>query len=260
MLRTPVANNMPSTVRLGVLTPSSNTALEPLTLAMIADLPGVTAHFSRFRVTEIGLTAPGLRQFEHSEIVSAGELLADARVHVIAWSGTSASWLGFDRDEELCRRIEDRTGIPACTSVLAFREIFERTGVRRVGLVTPYLDDVQQRIILNWNSAGFHCTAERHLGLSDNFSFADVSEATIAGMVRDVVNVGADAVAIVCTNLKGAKLALQLEKELDVPVYDSISVTVWKSLALAGVASDGLSAWGGPFSNSSLNAHSKATA
>jgi maleate isomerase len=259
MLKTRPVNTEP-TVRLGVLTPSSNTVLEPLTLAMIADLPGVTAHFSRFRVTEIGLTAPGLRQFEHSEIVRAGELLADAKVHVIAWSGTSASWLGFDRDEELRRRIEDRTGIPACTSVLAFREIFERTSVRRVGLVTPYLDDVQQRIISNWDGAGFHCTAERHLNLSDNYSFAEVPEATIADMVRDVATAGCDAVAIVCTNLKGAKLALQLEKELDVPVYDSISVTVWKSLALACVESDSLSAWGGLFSNPSLDAQAKATA
>jgi maleate isomerase len=260
MLKTRPVNTMPPSVRLGVLTPSSNTVLEPLTLAMIADLPGVTAHFSRFRVTEIGLNAPGLQQFEHSEIVRAGELLADAKVHVIAWSGTSASWLGFERDEELCRRIEDHTGIPACTSVLAFREIFERTSVRRVGLVTPYLDDVQQRIISNWDGAGFHCTAERHLGLSDNYSFAEVPEATIADMVRDVVRDGGDAVAIVCTNLKGAKLALQLEKELDVPVYDSISVTVWKSLALAGVESDSLSAWGGLFTNPLLNVHAKAIA
>jgi len=260
MLKTRPVNTIPPPVRLGVLTPSSNTVLEPLTLAMIADLPGVTAHFSRFRVTEIGLTAPGLQQFEHSEIVRAGELLADARVHVIAWSGTSASWLGFERDEELCRRIEDRSGIPACTSVLAFREIFERTSVRRVGLVTPYLDDVQQRIISNWDGAGFHCTAERHLGLSDNYSFAEVPEATIADMVRDVARAGCDAVAIVCTNLKGAKLALRLEQELDVPVYDSISVTVWKSLALAGVESDSLSAWGGLFTHPSLNAHAKATA
>jgi maleate isomerase len=257
MLITRLVNTM-TTVRLGVLTPSSNTVLEPLTLAMIADLPGVTAHFSRFRVTEIGLTAPGLQQFEHSEIVRAGELLADARVHVIAWSGTSASWLGFERDEELCRRIEDRTGIRACTSVLAFREIFERTAVRRVGLVTPYLDDVQQRIISNWDGAGFHCTAERHLGLSDNYSFAEVPEAAIADMVRDVARAGCDAVAIVCTNLKGAKLALRLEQELDVPIYDSITVTVWRSLALAGVESDSLSAWGGLFTNPLLDAHAKA--
>ena len=62
---------------------------------------------------------------------------------MIAWNGTSASWLGFERDERLCERIVAATGVAACTSVLAFREIFERAGVSRIGLVTPYVDAVQ---------------------------------------------------------------------------------------------------------------------
>jgi len=33
-------------VRLGVLTPSSNIVLEPITMAMLAGVSGVTAHFS----------------------------------------------------------------------------------------------------------------------------------------------------------------------------------------------------------------------
>ena len=39
------------------------------------------------------------------KLTNAGsELLAHAKVDVIAWNGTSASWLGFDRDERLCGR------------------------------------------------------------------------------------------------------------------------------------------------------------
>src|SRR5438128_2476326 len=121
-------------VRLGMLTPSSNTVLEPVTMAMLAGLPEVSAHFSRFKVTEIALSAQALGQFDDTEILRAAELLAHAKVDAIAWNGTSASWLGFDRDEHLCERIHAATGIVACTSVLAFREIFERSGVRRIGL------------------------------------------------------------------------------------------------------------------------------
>ena len=47
---------MTSRVFLGMLTPSSNTVLEPVTTAMLAGLPEVTAHFSRFKVTEIALS------------------------------------------------------------------------------------------------------------------------------------------------------------------------------------------------------------
>ena len=43
----------------------------------------------------------------------AAELLADAKVDVIGWSGTAAGWLGFDADLRLCERIEERTGIRA---------------------------------------------------------------------------------------------------------------------------------------------------
>ena len=79
----------------------------------------------------------------------AAELLSHAKVDVIAWNGTSASWLGFERDERLCERIVAATDVAACTSVLAFREIFQRTGVSRIGLVTPYVDAVQAKIVDN---------------------------------------------------------------------------------------------------------------
>ena len=55
---------MTSRVFLGMLTPSSNTVLEPVTTAMISGLPEVTAHFSRFKVTEIALSGPALAQFD----------------------------------------------------------------------------------------------------------------------------------------------------------------------------------------------------
>jgi maleate isomerase len=240
--------------RLGMLTPSSNTVLEPVTVSMLRDLPDVTAHFSRFKVTEIALTDHALGQFDDTEILRAAELLAHAKVDVIAWNGTSASWLGFDRDERLCERITAVTGIPACTSVLAFREIFQITGVKRIGLVTPYRDDVQAKIVANWAASGLMCTAERHLRLQDNFSFAEVREAAIADLVRAVAGDGCDAVAIVCTNMRGAGVVESVEAELGIPVYDSIAATLWKSLQIAGVDPGRVRGWGQLFSLASAPA------
>src|ERR1043166_7575920 len=100
--------SMAERVFLGMLTPSSNTILEPVTTAMVAGLPEVTAHFSRFKVTEIALSGPALAQFDDSEILSAAELLAHAKVDVLAWNGTASGWLGFERDVQLCERITDR--------------------------------------------------------------------------------------------------------------------------------------------------------
>jgi maleate isomerase len=234
-------------VRLGMLTPSSNTVLEPTTAAMLSGLSEVTAHFSRFRVTEIGLSEQALGQFDDAELLRASELLAHAKVDVIAWNGTSAGWLGFERDERLCELVTAATGIPACTSILAFREIFTRNGLRRIGLVTPYAKDVQDRIAANWSAAGFACTAERHLALTDNFSFAEIEEERVAGLVREVAFEGCEAVAVVCTNMRGARASAALESELRIPVYDSIATTVWKSLQLVGVDPSRVRGWGSLF-------------
>jgi maleate isomerase len=221
-------------LRLGMLTPSSNTVLEPVMAAMLAGLPGVTLHASRFRVTQIALSEAALAQFDVAPMVAAAELLADAHCDVIAWNGTSAGWLGFDRDEALCTAITEATGIPATSAVLGFREVFRATGARRIGLVTPYTADVQARIMANWAAAGFPCTAQRGVGLAENFAFAAVREDEVEAMIRAVVREGCDAVAIVCTNMRGAALADRLERDLGVPIYDSVSVTLWASLVAAG--------------------------
>ena len=232
--------------RIGVLTPSSNTALEPLTSAMVAGVPGVTAHFARFRVTEISMGGSSQNQFDEAVILDAASLLADAKVDVIGWSGTSASWLGFERDEALCARISEATGVPATTSVLALNELLARQGARTLGLVSPYVADVQDRIVANYAKVGITCTAERHLDLTLNYSFAEVQADTLRMMLRQVAQARPDAMTVMCTNLHAAPLVSEMERELGIPIYDSVATVVWKALEMSGVEPH-LDAWGGPF-------------
>ncbi|MCP8687705.1 maleate cis-trans isomerase family protein [Marinobacterium sedimentorum] len=233
---------------LGVLTPSSNTVLEPLTARMLHDLPDVSAHFGRLRVTEISLEQRALGQFDRGPFLESARLLADAQVQSIIWSGTSSGWCGFENDVTLCEAIHDETGIAASSSVLALNEIFGKTGVKTFGLVTPYLEEVQAKILENYREAGFRCTAERHLGDRGNFSFSEYDEDCIAGMVRAVAaERKVDAIAIFCTNLRGTRIAAELERELKIPIYDSIATGVWKGMQLAGTDPSRLRGWGSLF-------------
>src|SRR5690606_24712360 len=92
-LEMPMTDHVAPRALLGVLTPSSNTVLEPLTCAILAGLPDVTAHFARFPVREISLRQEALGQFDEAPILEAARLLADARMQTILWSGTSSGWL-----------------------------------------------------------------------------------------------------------------------------------------------------------------------
>lgn len=227
--------------RLGMLTPSSNTALEPATYALLRDLQGVSAHFARFPVTEITLSASALGQFDAVPIMQAAELLSHAKTDVIAWNGTSASWLGFDRDKQLAASITARTGIPATTAILALNDLLRRLGAKRIAIVTPYLEEVQAKIIENYESAGFTCVAERHAGLQDNFSFAALPAAAIEEMVLAVAAEGPDAITIICTNMDGTRLVPQIERRTGIPVIDSIACTLWGALQTAGISTAPLS-------------------
>ena len=239
-------------VLLGMLTPSSNTVLEPVTTAILQDLDHVSAHFSRFRVTEISLSEAALGQFDDRPLLTAAELLADANVDVIAWNGTSAGWLGFERDVQLCDRIQSVTGIPATTSVLALNELFQQQHVTRFGLVTPYTEDVQAKIVQNYRQAGFDCVAERHLDLSVNFAFSEVTADSITQQVMAVAQSQPQAITTFCTNLRAAPLVADLEAQIGIPIYDTISVVVWKSLLLAGADPSQVKNWGQLFTAESL--------
>ena len=231
-------------IRLGVLTPSSNTALEPLTSALVAEVPGCSAHFSRFRVTEIALSAQALGQFDDSSILAAAELLADAKVDVIAWSGTSSGWLGFDADRRLVEGIKARTGIPATTAVMALNELLVLRGIGKLGLVTPYTADVQERIVRNYEALGIQVVAERHFGIRVNYDFALVEPDRLQASMEEVAAAGPDAIATFCTNLRAAPLAAGFEARTGVPLLDTVSTTVWGALRAIGEDPQRLRNWG----------------
>ena len=227
-----------------MLTPSSNTVLEPVSQAMLAGLPDVSVHFARFRVTEISLRDEASAQFQQARLLEAAALLADAKVDGIAWNGTSSSWLGFDADRLLCERITAETGTPATSAVLALNEALSLSASRTLGLITPYVPAVQDRIVANYGAIGVTCAAERCLGLTENYAFATVEPETLAGMARMVAAAKPDALAVVCTNMRAAPLAEALEAELSIPLFDTVATTLWKSLAIAGIDPARVRGWG----------------
>ncbi len=237
----------PTRILLGMITPSSNTVVEPACADILRGLPGVSAHFARLRVTHISLDDRSSAQFDIAAMQDAASLLADAQVRSICWNGTSASWLGLHRDEALCAAIRGRTGICATSASLATVELFRRAGVTRFGLVTPYTSDVQARIIMNYAALGFECIAERHLGLTDNCAFAGVSASTLRSMARDVAQAKPQAISILCTNLPGAAIAAALERELGIPVFDATACAIWSSLRLATFDPGRVRGWGSLF-------------
>ena len=207
--------------RIGMIVPSSNTVVEPLTTAMTAPLaPLVTTHYTRIKVTTISLDDASIAQLNPDPVLRAAELLADASMDVIAWNGTSGAWRGTADDEVLCKRIASRVGTPATTGTLAHLAALRTMGVRRFALAAPYTEQVCEAIVATYAASGFQCCAVASLGIAHNAAFAEVSAASIRDLVQRSDSPQADAIVIICTNLASGWLVDELEAELGKPVLD----------------------------------------
>lgn len=216
--------------RIGMIVPSSNTCLEPMSARMLGGRADVTLHSTRIPVTRIALDTGSDDQFDIEPMRRAAELLATAQVDVIAWNGTSGSWLGPDHDRAIVADITATTGIPATTSTLAYLDAAHTFNLTTLGLLTPYTEDVNARIIATYATEGIDIIAHRALGLSDNESFARVDPAHLVPPSHELARPSPDALAYLCTNMYGAPITAEVEATTGIPVLDSVALTLWRCL------------------------------
>jgi maleate isomerase len=124
--------------------------------------------------------------------------------------------------------------MPATTSTLAYLEAFRQFGTERIGLFTPYTEDVNLAVIASYERDGIKTVGHRGLGLSDNESFGRVTDEEMRPGSLELAAAAPDALVYLCTNLYGANIAAEVEAESGVPVLDSVAVTLWHCLKLAG--------------------------
>jgi maleate isomerase len=167
-------------------------------------------------------------------MADAAGLLADAKVHALCWNGTSGAWLGLGSDRALCATISQETGLPCTTATLALMDALAALGAKRIGLVTPYLANVQSAIIENFAGLGVETIIERHLEDPGNYSFAEHSAAKVDALVREAASAKPDAIVIHCTNFRGLPGAVGIEAETGIPILDSVAVALWGAIRAAG--------------------------
>jgi maleate isomerase len=231
-------------VRIGVIVPSSNSALEPVVSAMAAQAP-FAVHYTRVRVVSLANTDEARAQFSDEYLLDAAGLLADVGVDAIAWAGTSGLWLGLEEDRRLCGRIQDRFGCPATTSAVAVVEALHSVRAATVGVAVPYTAGIETQIHRSLEATGLRVVSGRRLDLEENVAIGRVSADAVRQLVAACDTAGADAIATICTNVDSATLASAYERQHGRVLIDSISATVWAGLRLLGPPRHSLAAgWG----------------
>jgi len=151
----------------GMLTPQANTTVEPEFNLLWPS--GVAMINARLMSDGKTLTARLLDYFDHYE--ASLKQFANAPISVAAAACTGASYLaGRAREAGLVADIEARHGYPFVTAALAVVDALNVLNAKRIGLVSPYPDELNAASIAYWQSHGFE-VAEVARTLNDESSF-----------------------------------------------------------------------------------------
>lgn len=215
------------TIRLGLLVPSSNSVMEP---DFYRRLPAeVTLHTARMRLLET--TVAGESAMLDVYLPEAVKDLASVKPHVVLFGCTSAGALrGNAYEAQLVERIAAETGARAYSVSACVRWALKEASVRILGVITPYVEELNERIRSSLEDDGFQVRFIRGMGISENFAIARVSPEEICRFaVREVQSAGAgaareagiDALFVSCTNFRGFDAREMMAAELGLPVITS---------------------------------------
>src|SRR5438552_16272109 len=125
----------------GVLIPSTNTTVEIECRLLPASYQ---AHVGRLMTSTPGRTFSPSR---NEDIDYQSRLLGTAKVELVILAQTSASLCADDYDDAVTRRMSAGAGVPAVTSAQAVGRAVRALGARRVAIVSPYSEAVNERAV-----------------------------------------------------------------------------------------------------------------
>lgn len=225
------------TKRIGLLVPSSNTVMEVDLHRGLGD--AATLHTARMFLEETTPEAEAEMLDLHA--MPAATALATARPDVIVFGCTSAGALrGNHHDAELCRGIQEQTGVGVVSVIASVRAAIEARGVRRVGVVTPYVDALNDRIRASLEDDGLEVRGIFGLGITENFAIANVTPPQIVELAaRSFRPAEIDLLFVSCTNFRAMEAVAELSERFGLPVVTSNQAALMGARAAAGLPEEG---------------------
>ena len=164
---------------------------------------------------------------------AASLILPGTRLDVVAYSCTSASVvIGHDAVAE--RIHAARPGIPCVTPLSAAYAGFERMGVTRIAVLTPYIDEVNAMIARHVEDHGMEIAGFTSFHMADDVEMAGLPPEAIHEAALEADRADAEALFISCTAIRACDVVERLERTLGKPVVTSIQAMFWQSLRHAG--------------------------
>ncbi|MGH7096209.1 MAG: maleate cis-trans isomerase family protein [Stellaceae bacterium] len=225
-------------LKFGVIAPSTNTIVQPEFDAMRPR--GVTNHFARIHIPNDPLKGDEdftrlIDNVRRELLFAVDRVMTCEPDHLIMGMSSETFWGGLEGSERLKERIAARAGVAVTMGSDAARQALERLGVRRLGVVTPYMPVADAEVRRFLTDCGFAVVRLIGLKCASPVAIAHVSERELRDAVLAVDGPEVEAVVQVGTNLAMARLAGLAEFWLGKPVVAINTATYWRALRSNGI-------------------------
>ncbi len=218
--------------RVGLIVPSSNTVAEVDFYRHLPD--NATLHTARMFLEQATSEAESTMLDEH--LPNALTDLATTRPDIVVFACTSAGTLrGNEEEERLIARIGERTNAQAVSVAAAVRSAIAARRARRVGVITPYVESLNDKIRLSLEDGGLEVAGIHGMGIAENLEIGSVSPQRIEQFAcRCFGQADIDLLFASCTNLRAVEARAQIERALGIPVVTSNHAALEAVLAHIG--------------------------
>jgi maleate cis-trans isomerase len=208
----------------GVLIPSTNTTVELECRLLPASYQ---AHFGRLGSS----TGEPFRPSRDEDIDYQSRLLGTARVELVILAQTSASVFAAHYDAQVTSRMQAGAGVTAITSAQAVGRAVRALGARRIGLVSPYSDEVNQRAAAYFSAQhGLETAALEGFRATDAYEIGNLAPGLAREAFARVKGPAIEAFVVPGGNFPTMTSVAAWEDEFGVPVVTTNIASFWAML------------------------------
>jgi len=216
---------------IGLIIPSSNRLTEPQFQTYAPG--GIGVHVTRIRMT--GKWHRPLRELK-AQITEAAGALSDVRPGIIVFHCTASSMEeGLAGEAAVVEMIQNAGGCPALTTGRAVTEALKHLRVKKLALISPYVEETNQHEVRYLSEAGFEVVHEFGLGLGGGDEYISVTPGRWKEIAVENRRPDAEGYFLSCTNTTMIEAIEDLERSLERPVVTSNQATLWACLRRLGV-------------------------
>lgn len=236
-------------LKVGVMTPGTNLTVEEEFWSMrVRDATMATA---RIVIDEVDWTQPnGLEKFVkavNARLPETAKRVAQVAPDILTVGISSSNlWGGLAGNDDIKKKIEHETGIPVVTPVDAVVKIAALYGVRKIGVITPYPEVADEKIVAFFAEFGVEVVAQKGLRITSPLKIGEVPPEVLIDALRQVDVPEAEAFFQLGTDLRFARIAAEAETWLGRPTVSINTATWWHTLRSAGNTRQ-LTGWGNLF-------------